>query len=53
MKSMIGIKILWALALGATLSCSELPDPVVSKTPDEEQNGNSAQNNGGGEEPGH
>lgn len=50
---MIGIKILWALALGATLSCSELPDPVVPKTPDEEQNGNSAQNNGGGEEPGH
>ena len=50
---MIGIKILWALALGATLSCSELPDPVVPKIPDEEQNGNSAQNNGGGEEPGH
>ncbi len=50
---MIGIKILWALALGATLSCSELPDPVVPEIPDEEQNGNPAQNNGGSDEPGH
>lgn len=50
---MIGIKILWALALGATLSCSELPEPVVPEIPDEEQNGNPAQNNGGSDEPGH
>ena len=50
---MIGIKFLCALALVATLSCSELPDPVVPETPEEEQNGNSPQDNGGGEEPGY
>lgn len=49
---MIGIKILWALALGAMLSCSELPEPVVPDDPDEEQNENPGGDNGGTKEPG-